>query len=79
MLKYFVKKLFGLLFMAICYFSVDLGHKLPKKSGSTGRNRSEFSGLDLTGKTQNLRRLTGRSTVFFEGLCSVLSKPNDKL
>ena len=29
-LKCFVKKLFGLLFMAICYFSVDLGYKPPK-------------------------------------------------
>ena len=28
MLNCFVKKLFGLLFMAICYLSVDLGYKL---------------------------------------------------
>ena len=36
MLNCLVKKLFGLLFMVICYFPVDLGYKPPKKSGNTG-------------------------------------------
>ena len=35
MLNCFVKKLFGLLFVTICYFSVDLDYKPPKKSGNT--------------------------------------------
>ena len=34
MLNCFAKKLFGLLFMAIYYFSVDLGYKLPKTSAA---------------------------------------------
>ena len=34
-LNCFVKKLFGILFIAICYFSVDLDYKPPTKSGNT--------------------------------------------
>ena len=37
-LNCFVKKLFGLFFMAICYFSVDLGCKPPKSLATLSVN-----------------------------------------
>ena len=45
MLNCFVKKSFGLLFTAICYFSVDLGYKLLKKSGNPGDGCREVTTL----------------------------------
>ena len=51
----FVKKLFGLLFMTICYFSLDLGYKPPKKFGNTAGTVSAHAAQ----KTRWMSALTG--------------------